>query len=65
MAVERVQQRATKYLLNDYSSDYKTRLLRLKLLPIIIMTWFDIMFLVKIIYFQKNLEEFTRLVRLI
>ena len=61
MAVERVQQRATKYLLNDYSSDYKTRLLRLKLLPI--MTWFefqDIMFLVKC--FKKNLEEFTRLV---
>ena len=61
MAVERVQRRATKCLLNDYSSDYKTRLLRLKLLPI--MTWFkfqDILFLVKC--FQKNLEEFTRLV---
>ena len=48
-------------MLNDYSSDYKTRLLRLKLLPI--MNWFefqDIMFLVKC--FQTHLEEFTRLV---
>ena len=46
--IERVQQRATKYVLNDYISDYKTRLRELKLLPP--MYFFelqDIMFVVK------------------
>ena len=32
-SLERVQRRATKYILNDYSSDYKSRLMNLKLLP--------------------------------
>ena len=32
--VERVQRRATKYILNDYSSSYKTRLVQLDLLPL-------------------------------
>ena len=31
--IERVQRRATKFILNDYDSDYKSRLLQLKLLP--------------------------------
>ena len=69
MAVERVQRRATKYLLNDYSSVYKTRHLRLKLLPI--MTWFEFqdnfMFLVKINAFKKtwkNLPDLSHLMTL-
>uniref|UniRef100_A0A1X7VHC2 Reverse transcriptase domain-containing protein n=1 Tax=Amphimedon queenslandica TaxID=400682 RepID=A0A1X7VHC2_AMPQE len=33
-APERYQRRATKYLLNDYSSDYKTRLQKLNILPL-------------------------------
>lgn len=46
--LERVQRRATKFVLQDYSSDYKTRLLSLKLLPL--MYWFelqDILFLIR------------------
>jgi hypothetical protein len=48
LALERVQRRATKFILSDYSSDYKTRLINLKLLPL--MYWFelnDLMFLIK------------------
>ena len=32
--LEHLQRRATKYILNDYISDYKTRLLKLELLPL-------------------------------
>ena len=32
--LERVQRRATKFILNDYTSDYKARLLALNLLPL-------------------------------
>ena len=32
--LERVQRRATKYILNDYSSFYKSRLVKLDLLPL-------------------------------
>ena len=45
---ERIQRRATKFILQDYSLDYKTRLLSLNLLPL--MHWYelqDMMFLVK------------------
>ncbi len=48
LSVERVQRKATKYILNNYSLDYKTRLERIHLLPL--MYWLemqDIMFLVK------------------
>jgi len=30
----RIQRRATKYILNDYTSNYKTCLIKLKLLPL-------------------------------
>lgn len=46
--IERVQKRATKYILNNYTSDYKSRLKELHILPL--MYFFemrDIMFLVK------------------
>ena len=48
LSIERVQRKATKFILNDYTSEYGTRLLSLHLLPL--MHWFelqDIMFLVK------------------
>ena len=46
--LERVQRRATKYILNDYTSDYKFRLLKLKLLPLLYMLdFYDILFFVK------------------
>ena len=50
ICLEQIQRRATKYILNDYSSDYKSRLRSLHLLPF--MHWLeflDIMFLVKCI----------------
>ena len=50
ICLEKVQRRATKYILNNFSIDYKTRLKSLQLLPL--MYWLelqDLMFLVKCI----------------
>jgi len=33
--IERLQHRATKYVLQDYNSDYKTHLTKLQLLPLL------------------------------
>ena len=47
LLLESVQRRATKFILNDYSSDYKTRLTSLKLLPLMYrLELNDIMFFV-------------------
>ena len=46
--LERVQRHATKYILNDYYTDYGTRLISLHLLPLVY--WLelqDLMFLIK------------------
>ena len=40
ITLESVQRRATKYILDDYECDYKTRLIRLKLLPL--MMFFEL-----------------------
>ena len=48
LCLERIQRRATKYILSDSHSDYKSRLISLQLLPL--MYWFDlqdVLFLVK------------------
>ena len=46
--IERIQRRATKFILNDYDSNYKTRLLTLKLLPLMYLFELqDIIFTVK------------------
>ena len=34
--IENIQRRATKFILNDYSSDYKSRLIKLNLLPLML-----------------------------
>ena len=55
LSLEKVQRRAIKYILNDYVSDYKARLCKLKLLPL--MRWFelqDIMFIVKCMQQQSD-----------
>ena len=45
--IEKVQRRATKYILCDYTSDYKSRLMRLNLLPFMyIYDLNDIMFFI-------------------
>ena len=46
--IERIQRCATKFILNDYDSNYKTRLLTLKLLPLMyLLELQDIIFTVK------------------
>ena len=35
--LERIQRRATKFILNDFSADYKTRLISLNLLPLMFL----------------------------
>ena len=53
--VEQIQRRATKYILNDYSSTYRTRLLHLNLLPLMyVFEISDIMFLIKSLKFPSN-----------
>ena len=50
ICLERVQRRATKYILNDYSSSYKSRLISLQLLPLMYWLEFhDLMFMIKCI----------------
>ena len=45
--IERIQRRATKYILNDYTSSYKIRLISLNLLPLMIQFELnDVMFFV-------------------
>ena len=45
--IERLQRRATKYILNDFSTDYKSHLIQLKLLPLMyIFELMDIMFFI-------------------
>ena len=56
LALERVQRRATKYILEDYTSSYKDRLVSLSLLPL--MYWLelnDVMYLVSAL---KNPSDF-------
>ena len=46
--LEKLQRRATKFILNDFSSDYKTRFTSLHLLPLMYLyELFDILFFVK------------------
>ena len=48
MLLERVQRKCTKYILDDYHSDYKTRLTSLHLLPLMYTyELFDILFLIR------------------
>ena len=45
--LESVQRRATCFILNDYNSNYKSRLLKLNLLPLMyLLDYYDIMFFV-------------------
>ena len=60
LTLERVQRRATKFIMNDFSLDYKSRLIQLNLLPL--MYWLelqDILFLIKC--FKDPSENFNPL----
>ena len=48
LLIEKIQRRATKFILNDFSSDYKARLISLGLLPLMFLyELFDVLFFVK------------------
>ena len=57
-SLERVQHRATKYIFNDYSSDYKPHLMNLKLLPLMYFYEInDISFFIK--FYQSPYSHFN------
>jgi len=44
--LEKIQHRATKYILNDFTSDYRSRLIALKILPLMMqLEPYDVMLL--------------------
>ena len=48
ISLEKIQRRATKYLLNDFSSSYKSRLLSLNILPLTMqLEMYDILFFIR------------------
>lgn len=48
ISLERIQRRATKYITGDFTSNYKTRLLSLRILPLMMyLELLDIMFFIK------------------
>ena len=60
IALERIQRRATKYILNDYSSDYKYRLLTLQLLPLMMeFEVYDIMFFIRCFKDSSSSDSFS------
>ena len=59
--IEQLQRKATKFILNDYESDYYNRLLRLNLLPIMyIFELTDIMFAIKSFKAPSNNFDITK-----
>ena len=52
--IEIIQRRDTKFILNDFSSDYQTRLISLNLFPLMYLyKLFDILFFVKCLKFSN------------
>ena len=60
-SIEKIQRRATKYILNDYSSDYKLRLLSLNMLPL--MYWLDLQYLVFLVKCLKDSHNTSNIYR--
>ena len=59
-ALECIQRRATKYILNDFHSDYKHRLLSLRLLPLMMqLELFDILFFIRCLKDPDNFSIFS------
>ena len=51
-ALEAIQRRSTKFILNDYTCDDKSRLLSLQLLPLMMLYELNV-----ILFFVKSLKE--------
>ena len=63
VTLEKVQRRATKFVLNDYSSNYKSRLLKLEILPLMLVyEYYDIILFYKSLKFPSSGFEITRFV---
>ena len=59
-ALERIQRRATKYILNDYNSNYRDRLLSLNFLPLMMqLELFDILFFIRCLKDPDTSQEFS------
>ncbi len=54
-SIERIQRRATKYILKDYISDYRSRLLSLHMLPL--MYWLDLQDIILMIKCLKDPQD--------
>ena len=53
--IENVQRHATKYILSDFSSDYRSRLISLNMLPLMMQFEFnDLMFFIKCLKYPSN-----------
>ena len=57
--LEQLQHRATKYILNDYTSNYKSRLLELKNLPLMYVGRSLLCFLIFQLFFLEILFKLT------
>ena len=55
LLLERIQRQATKFILNDYTMDYKIRLTRLNLLPLMyVLELHDVLLLIKSLKFPTG-----------
>ena len=59
--LERIQRRATKYILSDSTTNYKDRLIALNLLPL--MLWFDLQDLMFLLKCLKDPEDSINIYR--
>ena len=55
--LERIQRRSTKYILCDYTSNYKERLTTLNLLPLMYTYWFDLQDLMLLLKCLKDTDD--------
>ena len=61
--LENVQRRATKFILNDYTSDYKSRLLKLDMFPLMLFyEYYDIIFFFKCLKSPSYAFDITKFV---
>ena len=63
VTLENVQRRATKFILNDYTSDYKSRLLKLDMFPLMLLyEYYDIIFFFKCLKSPSSAFDITKFV---
>ena len=64
ISLERLQKRASKYILNDFTSNYKERLTKIHLLPLMMLFELnDILFLIKCLKKPSKCFDITKYIR--